>query len=109
MAALIKLLLLLALIGLFVLGASWGFAYSAVGDVLGNPPPEMGTQHTSLLWRGSGAIRGHPRAWRFTYGPTHIPGAPLVRIYVSLTGRVLLTEPADLPARVADLHMKGYR
>ncbi len=109
MAGLIKLLLLLVVIGLLVLGASWGFAYSAVGGVLGNPPPEMGTQHTTLLWRGAGAIRGHPRAWRFTYSPTRIPGASLVRIYVSLTGHVLLIEPADLPARVSDLHMKGYR
>ena len=109
MAGLIKLLLLLVLIGLLVLGVSWGFAYSTVADVLGNPPPVMGAQHTILLWRGARELRGHPRAWRFSYGPTRIPGAPVVRIYVSLTGRVLLTEPADLPARVAELHMKGYR
>ena len=109
MAGLIKLVLLLVVIGLLMVGVSWGFAYSAVGDVLGNPPPVMGTQRTTLLWRGAAGLPGHPRAWRFTYGPTRVPGAAAVRIYVSLTGRVLLTEPADLSTRVMELHMKSYK
>jgi hypothetical protein len=42
--------------------------------------------------------------WRFAFGPTVIPGAPTVRIYVSLRGQVVATEPADLAERVKALH-----
>jgi hypothetical protein len=63
----------------------------------------MGAQTTTVLWDGH-----VPREWSFAYGPTLIPGAPYVRIYVSPLGRVLETEPADLAARVKVLHDKGY-
>jgi hypothetical protein len=81
-------------------GASWVGAYFAVGTLLGSPPPEMGRQSTSFLWDGMPELPGHPRVWAFTFGPTRVPGAPTVRIYVSPFGRVVETEPADLAARV---------
>lgn len=81
-------------------GASWAGAYFAVGSLLGSPPPEMGRQSTSFLWGGMPEVPGHPRVWAFTFGPTRIPGAVTVRIYVSPFGRVVETEPADLEARV---------
>ena len=55
-------------------------------------------------WQGAPQLPGHPRVWRFAFGPTVIPGAPTVRIYVSPLGQVVATDPADLAERVKALH-----
>lgn len=81
-----------------LVGASWVGASMAVGSLLGSPPPEMGHESTRFLWHGLPNVPGHPRVWRFAYGPTMIPGAPSVRIYVTPLGRVVETEPANLEA-----------
>lgn len=108
MARLIWWTLILAVLGALLVGASWAAAFATVGDLLGAPPPQMGRQVTQLLWKGAPQLRGHPRAWLFAFGPTLIPGAPNVRIYVAPTGRILLTEPADLPSRLRGFHNTGY-
>src|SRR3989449_8002933 len=90
-----------------LLGASWAAAYTAVANVLGAPPPQMGTQSTALLWQCAPELPGHPRVWRFAFGPTRIPGAPTVRIYVTPLGHLVATEPADLAERVK-LMERGY-
>jgi hypothetical protein len=87
-----------------IAGVSWVGAYTAVASLLGSPPPEMGNQSTAFLWDGAPQLPGHPRVWRFAFGPTRIPGAPSVVIYVSPLGRVVETEPADLETRVNALH-----
>src|SRR3989442_15697635 len=87
-----------------LLGASWAAAYNTVANLLGAPPPQMGTQSTALLWQGAPELPGHPRVWRFAFGPTLIPAAPMVRIYVTLLGHLVETEPVDLEARVKTLH-----
>jgi hypothetical protein len=97
-----------AFVGLLAVGASWAAAYFAVGDLLVAPPPNMGNQVTTLFWKGVPELSGHPRAWRFAFGPTLIPGAPEVRIYVTPTGQVIRTEPADLAARIYALHHPKY-
>src|SRR5437764_1482521 len=66
--------------------------------LLGEPPPDMGTQSTTFLLPGSPAAPGHQWMWRFAFGPTRIPGAPTVRIYVTPLGRVVETEPGNLQA-----------
>ena len=104
MARLFWLTVMAAFGAALVLGASWAAAYTAVANVLGSPPPEMGTQYTALLWQGAPELSGRPRVWRFTFGPTRIPGAPTVRIYVTPLGHVVATQPADLEARVKLLH-----
>lgn len=104
MARLFWLTLAAGFVAALLAGASWAGAYTAVGTLLGSPPPEMGTQSTRFLWEGMAQVPGHPRVWRFTFGPTRIPGAPTVRIYVTPLGRVVETEPADLEARVKALH-----
>ena len=38
--------------GWLVTGVSWAMAYSSVGNLLGAPPPHMGTQQTSIQWHG---------------------------------------------------------
>ncbi len=90
-----------------LLGASWLVAYTAVGNMLGSPPPDMGVQSTALLWQGAPELPGHPRVWRFAFSPTRIPGAPSVRIYVTPWGHVMDTEPADLPDRLK-VYQRGY-
>ena len=104
MARLFWLTLIAAFVAALLAGASWAAALFAVGTLLGSPPPEMGTQTTVLLWQGAPELLGHPRVWRFAFGPTRIPGAPTVRIYVTPLGRVVEMQPADLEARVQALH-----
>jgi hypothetical protein len=97
-----------ALAAVLAVAASWSIAYNVVASLLGDPPPQMGTQTTTFLWDGLTQVEGAPRVWSFAYGPTRIPGAPYVRIYVTPLGGLALTEPADLAARVKTLHATGY-
>jgi hypothetical protein len=100
--------LILAAVVAVAAGVSWVLAYTTVNDVLGAPPPDMGTTKTTFLWDGMPRLATHPRAWRFAFSPTRIPGAPSVRIYVSPTGHLLQTEPGDLVARVKAMHGRGF-
>ena len=108
MSRLIGLLLILTLAAALAVGGSWALAYNGVATLLGDPPPQMGIQTTTFLWDGLTQLEGAPRVWSFAYYPTLIPGAQSVRVYVSPMGRVLLTEPADLAARVKKVHATGY-
>ncbi|HEY3011906.1 MAG TPA: hypothetical protein VGJ36_04105 [Gemmatimonadales bacterium] len=108
MARLFWLLLILAFVGALLMGTSWAVAYYRVGDLLGAPPPQMGTQSTSIEWHGLSRLREYPPMWRFAFAPTVIPGASTVRIYVSPWGQVVSTEPPDLEARVKAFHNTGY-
>jgi hypothetical protein len=107
-ARLLWYLLIAAFVGALVTGASYAVAYSTVGTLLGAPPPKMGRQKVDLLWKGAPELPGHPVVWRFTFGPTLIPGAPAVRIWVGPMGRLVQTEPQNLPARLAGFHDRGY-
>jgi hypothetical protein len=104
MARLFWLLLIAAFAAMLVAAASWAVAYNSVGDLLGAPPPQMGTQSTSIQWRGM----EHPPVWRFAFAPTLIPGASAVRIYVNPWGRIVSTEPADLEARLGAFRRTPY-
>jgi hypothetical protein len=108
MARLFWLILVLAFVAALLAGASWAVAYNTVGTILGAPPPKMGTQTTRLLWNGMPPQEKHPLLWRFAFGPTVIPGATRVAIYVGPTGQVIRTEPADLDARLLAFHRTGY-
>jgi hypothetical protein len=101
-------LVLLAVLAAIAAGVSWALASNAVNGVLGSPPPQMGKTKTTFLWDGMPKKAGHPRAWRFAFGPTRIPGTPNVVMYVSPTGKMLQTEPADLAARVKTMHGQGF-
>ena len=105
MARLFWLTFWLALGAALVSGASWAAAYYNLGIFLGAPPPQMGTQHTAFLWEGSGQ---RAKVWQFAFGPTSIPGAPSVRIYISPTGKVVSTDPGDLPQLIRAFHNKPY-
>jgi hypothetical protein len=98
LARLFWLIVLAAGVAALLAGVSWVTAYTAVGSFLGSPPPEMGAQSTSFLWNGLPQLPEHPRVWCFAFGPTKIPGAPAVRIYVSPLGQIVETEPGNLDA-----------
>ncbi len=97
-------LVLVAAAGAVAVGISWAVASAAVSDVLGEPPPNMGKQTTTLYWKGAPTLKDHPRAWLFAYSGTRIPGTPTVRIFVSPLGKLLQVDPPNLQAR-----MKGMR
>jgi hypothetical protein len=109
-ARLFWLIVVLGFVGLLFTGASWAAAFSTVGTYLGAPPPKMGSQTTSIEWPNMGELKDHPTAplWRFAYGPTVIPGAANVRIYVNPIGRIVATEPSDLDARLEAFRKPMY-
>ncbi len=108
MARLFWLLLVAALVALLVTGVSWALAYSSVGTLLGSPPPQMGTQQTTIQWHGITDPRKDPPVWRFAFAPTRIPGASTVRIYVNPWGKIVQTDPADLEAKLQAFRRSPY-
>ena len=108
MARLFWLIVILAFAGSLAIGASWAAAFSTVGTMLGAPPPRMGTQTTTFLWRDLPNYRRQPALWMFAWSPTAIPGATTVRIQVGPWGRIVSTEPPDLTDRLVAFHRTGY-
>ena len=108
MARLFWFLLIAAFVALLVTGASWAIAYNSVGTLLGAPPPQMGTQSTSIRWHGLSHLREQPPVWSFAFAPTRIPGASAVRIYVNPWGRIVATEPTDLDAKLRAFRRRPY-
>ena len=108
MARLFWFLLMAAFVALLLAGVSWALAYNSIGTLLGAPPPQMGTQSTSIRWHGLSQIREHPPVWRFAFAPTRIPGASAVRIYVDPLGHIVATEPADLEAKLQAFRRTPY-
>ncbi len=102
-------LVLILFFGSILLGAaSWALASGQVSSLLGAPPPVMGHSTTTFVYKGERSIKGHPRVWKFTFGPTVIPGAPRVRIFVDPMGHLIRTEPANLADLVHKFDSKGY-
>jgi len=108
MARLFWYLLIAAFVAMLLAAVSWAIAYNSVGTLLGAPPPQMGTQSTSIQWYGLSRLREHPPVWRFAFAPTRIPGATAVRIYVNPWGRIVQTEPADLDERLQAFRRTPY-
>lgn len=108
MARLFWLVLMLAFVAMLLTGVSWAVAYNSVGTLLGSPPPQMGSQSTSIEWHGLSQLREHPPVWRFAFAPTAIPGAAIVRIYVSALGDIVATEPPDLEEKLVAFRRTGY-
>ena len=108
MARLFWLIVVLAFVGLLFTGASWAAAFSSVGTFLGAPPPNMGSQSTSIEWHGVRRFRERPPLWRFAFSPTVIPGATSVRIYVDPLGHIVSTQPEDLAQRLAAFRRPMY-
>ena len=107
MARLIWYLLVLGIVAAVLVGASYAAASSSISVLLGAPPPKMGEQTTELLWKGAPELPGKPRVWRFAFGPTVIPGAKTVVIYVDPKGQIIETIPKNLSERLKLFHDTG--
>jgi len=99
MGKLIKSLLLLALVAVALVTASYLGARATAGKIVGSNPPL--TQRTiEFAYRGMNDLPGRPRGWVIRYGRTQLPGIRSVAIYVSLKGDLLQTAPRDLQNRI---------
>ena len=107
MGSLFRLAIYASFIGLLLFGASWAAAFYTVGDLLGAPPPRLGNRKTTFAYRGAPHLKGHPIAWIFTFGPTSVPGATDMVVYISPTGRLLATDPSDLKELLTRFHATG--
>lgn len=103
MGKLFKYLFLLALAGVLAGGGSYAGAYFAQGKIVGVEDP-LGQRTVKLHWQGYDSLPGKPRAWVFRYSNGKVNGVRTAVIVVSLTGKVIVTKPADLDERVDRWH-----
>ena len=99
MRRLIKWIIVLAMIGGLAYGASYVGARAAAGKLLGPEPPLTG-RSVAFAFKGVQDMTDTPRLWVFTYTRSQLPGVSRAVIYVSPTGKIVRTEPANLEALV---------
>jgi hypothetical protein len=83
-------------------GLALGFAaYSylgarmTVGQILGTESP-LSERTIQFNYHGVPELRGHPRAWVFTYRRTQLPGTPVAQFFISYNAEIIATRPPDL-------------
>jgi hypothetical protein len=81
-------------------GASYAGARFTAGRLTGPDPPGLGSPATRFAIGGISALRTKPRGWVVAYPNARQFGQSGAEIYVSLTGRLLGTRPADLAQRL---------
>ncbi len=79
------------------LGAAGSYAGARLnaGKLLGSKPPLTG-RTVQFAFEGVPDLPGTPRAWIFTYPVSRLPGVRSATIYVSITGGIIATKPANL-------------
>lgn len=93
--------LFLLLVVCVVLGAaSYAGARATAGKLTGPNPPGLGSATTRFSFEGIRALRGEPRGWVIRYPAARGFGPGGAEIYVSPTGRLLGTRPANLAQRL---------
>ena len=93
-------LFLLLVIVAALAGASYAGARFTAGKVTGPNPRGLGSSSTRFAFDGIGAIRAKPRGWVISYPQASNFGRGGAEIYVSPTGRLLGTKPANLAERL---------
>ncbi|HEX9579748.1 MAG TPA: hypothetical protein VF970_01450 [Gemmatimonadales bacterium] len=78
---------------------SYAGARLTAGRVVGPNPPFSG-RTIKFYFDGVPDLRGRPRAWVITYNRSRLPGVLTAQIYISPTGTLLATRPADLDTRL---------
>jgi hypothetical protein len=89
-------LFLLVIIIAALAGASYAGARFTAGKVIGPNPKGLGTATTRFEFEGISSLRGAPRGWIIAYPRASGYGPRGAEIYVSPTGRLLGTRPANL-------------
>lgn len=92
-------LILLLVIAAALAGASYAGARLAAGKVVG-PNPNLGPMSTEFAFEGISALPRKPRAWILSYPGAKEFGRSGAKIYVSVTGDLLGTQPSDLAERL---------
>jgi hypothetical protein len=93
-------LFLLLVIATALGGASYAGARFTAGKVTGPNPRGLGSSTARFAFDGIAAVRGKPRGWVISYPRATDFGRGGAEIYVSPTGRLLGTKPADLAERL---------
>ena len=93
-------LFLLLVIGAALGGASYAGARFTAGKLVGPGPNSLGPAATRFAYDGISALPTKPRAWVVAYPEAGGFGRGGPEIYVSVTGNLLGTRPADLGERL---------
>ena len=94
-------IILLLVIAAALAGASYAAARFTAGKVTGSASRVMGSPQTAFAFSGVKNLAGAPRAWVVSYPRAQgFPSSP-PQIYVSPTGTLLGTRPADLAQRLS--------
>jgi hypothetical protein len=89
-------LFLLLVIITALAGASYAGARFTAGRLIGPEPHSLGAPTTHFAFKGISTLRGKPRGWILAYPDAREFGRRGAEIYVSPTGRLLGTRPANL-------------
>lgn len=91
----VKLVLVLVICAALI-GASYAGARLNAGSVVGDGPNNLGTMTSRFEFKGIAGLPGQPRGWVLAYPQAPDMGKGGAEIYVSITGHLLGTRPADL-------------
>ena len=100
MGRILKWTVILVMVAGLLTAGSYAAARFRVGQILGPEPPNMGQRTITL---GFDSIPGASKkrfVWSFSWSPTPWTGRRPVRIWVTLSGEVLRTDPRNLDALV---------
>jgi hypothetical protein len=93
-------LFLVLVIGAALVGASYAGARFTAGKLIGPGLNNLGPVTTRFAYAGVPNLPNKPRAWVLSYPDANGFGRGGAEIYVSLTGDLLGTRPADLSERL---------
>jgi len=100
-------LFLLLVIVAALAGASFAGARFTAGRLTGPNPPGLGPPTTRFEYKGIAALRSKPRGWVVAYPTAREFGSKGVEIYVSPTGQLLGTRPANLAQQLDAVRRKN--
>ena len=99
MKRLFKWFALLTFLGLIATAISYAGMRFKVGQLIGDANHEF-VQPTRSFGKDSIPGIGVRFAWTVKWGAVRIPGTRTARVWVSPTGKLLATDPANLDARI---------
>jgi hypothetical protein len=86
----------------FVFGLALAFSYlgarASVGKLIGSA--QTGERTIRFLWGGAPTIPGRPRVWQFSFSRVADYENQRAVVYVSPTGAIVRTVPADLAEKL---------
>lgn len=95
-------LFLLLVIVAALAGASYAGARFTAGRLVGPQPTGLGPATTRFAYQGIPSLKNHPRGWIVAYPAARDLGRGGAEVYVSPTGQLLGSRPADLARRMDD-------